>query len=394
MAPIDELLIYQNNSLKSMQEKLAFKMKMQENHQNNNQQLQLPHTIDESLLREKDDFGIWLPEEGLFDVPDTNNDFDAITSETISDEVKDEIDAILAIYGEENVILDCWPSIVIVKLNIDEWEQSDWVVRFTLPQIYPLQAPKIEMGSPSHFPSEQLDVMVAQALSTAIPDQVMLWDIVESLREQIQRYEDDRADEFAAKLLLKQEADELRKTEQEFLQEQKEVNTQYASNQTTANTEELFKLHGILSGDTLTDRKSVFQAHACVCLNEEEVKDFMRTLRTNTKINRAAHNIMAYRIITDKVIAGKESEIHFCEHDSDGETSAGRNLQELINMMDVRNVCVVVTRWYGGIHLGSDRFKHINNCARTLLTEKFPDFVGGGQGKKTKGPTSKSSKKK
>jgi len=181
--------------------------------------------------------------------------------------------------------LDCWPSIVIVKLNIDEWEQSDWVVRFTLPQIYPLQAPKIEMGSPSHFPSEQLDVMVAQALSTAIPDQVMLWDIVESLREQIQRYEDDRADEFAAKLLLKQEADELRKTEQEFLQEQKEVNTQYASNQTTANTEELFKLHGILSGDTLTDRKSVFQAHACVCLNEEEVKDFMRTLRTNTKIN-------------------------------------------------------------------------------------------------------------
>ena len=28
---------------------------------------------------------------------------------------------------------------------------------------------------------------------------------------------------------------------------------------------------------------------------------------------------------------------------------------------------VVVTRWYGGIHLGPDRFKHINNCTRNML---------------------------
>lgn len=35
--------------------------------------------------------------------------------------------------------------------------------------------------------------------------------------------------------------------------------------------------------------------------------------------------------------------------------------------MDARNVMVIVTRWYGGIHLGPDRFKHINNCTRELL---------------------------
>jgi len=38
-----------------------------------------------------------------------------------------------------------------------------------------------------------------------------------------------------------------------------------------------------------------------------------------------------------------------------------------MQMMDARNVLVVVTRWYGGIHLGPDRFKHINNCTRNLL---------------------------
>ena len=35
--------------------------------------------------------------------------------------------------------------------------------------------------------------------------------------------------------------------------------------------------------------------------------------------------------------------------------------------MDVINAVVVVSRWYGGIQLGPDRFKHINNVARTLL---------------------------
>ncbi len=35
--------------------------------------------------------------------------------------------------------------------------------------------------------------------------------------------------------------------------------------------------------------------------------------------------------------------------------------------MDVCNVLVVVTRWYGGILLGPSRFTHINNAARLLL---------------------------
>ena len=36
----------------------------------------------------------------------------------------------------------------------------------------------------------------------------------------------------------------------------------------------------------------------------------------------------------------------------------------------MRNVLVVVSRWYGGILLGPDRFKHINNCARNILVEE------------------------
>lgn len=28
---------------------------------------------------------------------------------------------------------------------------------------------------------------------------------------------------------------------------------------------------------------------------------------------------------------------------------------------------VIVSRWYGGVQLGPDRFKHINNAARQIL---------------------------
>lgn len=47
-------------------------------------------------------------------------------------------------------------------------------------------------------------------------------------------------------------------------------------------------------------------------------------------------------------------------------------------ILNVHNVLVVVSRWYGGILLGPDRFKHINNCARNVLVEHdyVPSTVG------------------
>ena len=35
-----------------------------------------------------------------------------------------------------------------------------------------------------------------------------------------------------------------------------------------------------------------------------------------------------------------------------GESAAGGRLLHLLNILDVQNVCVVVSRWYGGILLG------------------------------------------
>ena len=42
-------------------------------------------------------------------------------------------------------------------------------------------------------------------------------------------------------------------------------------------------------------------------------------------------------------------------------------MSELLRLMEVDCYAVIVARWYGGIHLGPDRFKHINNVARKLI---------------------------
>ena len=46
----------------------------------------------------------------------------------------------------------------------------------------------------------------------------------------------------------------------------------------------------------------------------------------------------------------------------------GRMLH-LVDITGAVDIAVIVTRWYGGIHLGGDRWKHINNCLRQILED-------------------------
>eukprot|EP00457_Paulinella_chromatophora_P004892 gb/GEZN01004905.1/.p1 GENE.gb/GEZN01004905.1/~~gb/GEZN01004905.1/.p1 ORF type:complete len:425 (-),score=120.53 gb/GEZN01004905.1/:178-1452(-) len=133
-------------------------------------------------------------------------------------------------------------------------------------------------------------------------------------------------------------------------------------------------------GDPLTDRKSVFQARVAVVRSAEDVQQVMSHLLSDRHIARATHNISAYRIILPKE-NGNDSgpDLILKDNDDDGETAAGARLAHLLDLTNAQNVLVVVSRWYGGIHLGPDRFKHINNVARTLLAEQ--GFLQGTRGK-------------
>ncbi|PSN34372.1 Protein IMPACT [Blattella germanica] len=87
----------------------------------------------------------------------------------------------------------------------------------------------------------------------------------------------------------------------------------------------------------------------------------LEQLKENRKIANATHNISAYRIYKE------DTKCFLQDCDDDGETQAGGRLLHLLQILGVQNVMVVVSRWYGGVHLGPDRFRHINNAARQVL---------------------------
>lgn len=55
-------------------------------------------------------------------------------------------------------------------------------------------------------------------------------------------------------------------------------------------------------------------------------------------------------------------------HD-DGEGGAGIKIMHFLQDNNVRNVLVVVSRWYGGILLGPARFMYITDAARGVLQQ-------------------------
>ncbi|CAG2054228.1 unnamed protein product [Timema podura] len=139
------------------------------------------------------------------------------------------------------------------------------------------------------------------------------------------------------------------------------------------------ELPEIIHGEIITDRRSVFQGHVARVFSTRQVKQVLDKLYEEKTIEKATHNIYAYRILKEDT----KSFIH--DSEDDGETQAGARVMHLLEILNVQNVLVVVTRWYGGTHLGPDRFRHINNSARQVLDKAgFIPVPGQQQIKKKK----------
>lgn len=114
------------------------------------------------------------------------------------------------------------------------------------------------------------------------------------------------------------------------------------------------------SGEPITDRKSTFQAHLTRVQCAGSIQKAMAWLLSDRKVQSATHNMLAYRIEL-------ETGGFLADSDDDGESAAGGRLLHLLNVVNAKNVLVVVSRWYGGTKLGPDRFKRIQTVARDLL---------------------------
>ncbi|KAJ3312097.1 hypothetical protein HDV04_003351 [Boothiomyces sp. JEL0838] len=111
----------------------------------------------------------------------------------------------------------------------------------------------------------------------------------------------------------------------------------------------------VYHSEQVVESKSVFVSHCATVTNKNELELVLEALLMNNRLKKATHNIVAYKF-------GNISDF-----DDDGEDQAGSRLLHLINLLELDNIVVMVSRWFGGVLLGPSRFKIINNCARDLL---------------------------
>ncbi|KAF6088133.1 impact RWD domain protein [Phyllostomus discolor] len=281
----------------------------------------------------------------------------------------EEIEAMAAIYGEEWCVIDDCAKIFCIRIS-DDIDNPKWTLCLqvmlpneypgTAPPVYQLNAPWLK-GQERTDLSNSLEEIYMQNIGESI---LYLW--VEKIRDVL----------IQKSQMTEPGPDVKKKTEEEDAECEddilspcppvKALNLGSSENQAGAATRmvEREELPPIDHGVPITDRRSTFQAHLAPVVCLKQVKTVLAKLYENKKIASATHNIYAYRIYCE------DKQTFLQDYEDDGETAAGGRLLHLMEILNVRNVLVVVSRWYGGVLLGPDRFKHINNCARNILVEK------------------------
>lgn len=105
----------------------------------------------------------------------------------------------------------------------------------------------------------------------------------------------------------------------------------------------------------ISDRGSKYAVSGGPCASDAEAADFLKTLKRNKKFAKATHNTWAL-LTADGPLKS-----------DDGESGAGMVIVRMLEREGLHDHIIVVTRWYGGKHLGGDRFRHVQDAVRHYL---------------------------
>jgi len=109
----------------------------------------------------------------------------------------------------------------------------------------------------------------------------------------------------------------------------------------------------------IRDRGSVYSVSIGKVRNREELKEFLTRTKKLKDHHRATHHSWAVRISRDGVLYESKND--------DGETGAGKVILRMLQKKGAVNTAVCVTRWYGGIKLEADRFRHVQDATLYAL---------------------------
>jgi hypothetical protein len=270
--------------------------------------------------------------------------------------IDDEITSINSIYGDDTLLLKSRdPVTCFLRLP----SHTSAVLRLEFPADYPDAPPSITgtetVGDdlPKGAGHKILEIVRGVLARGYRPGEACIYDLLEEASEALS-------------------SDEL------FSQSPEDVAT--AEQHTTHHGEEdLGPEPPWILSEPITEKRSVFVARVAIVSSPAQARQYLHHLiSTDKKVRNATHNINAWRI------QGMNGAT-YQDCDDDGETAAGGRVLHLMQLMDVWNVMVVITRWYGGVLLGPDRFRLINTAARDALVKGgFAHDAEGGSKKKSK----------
>lgn len=265
----------------------------------------------------------------------------------MSEDLVNEIEAIRSIY-DNNVLREADGASTYI-LTIPHMEAS---LRVSFPTDYPESIPQLlgteRTGAQARkgYGSHVLDTARSTLLSIFTPGSVCLFDLLQEVNTAL-------IEEFNGP-----------QTSASDVEEDGGLVLNAAPSDTCGQGEEP---RWTLSSP-VTERKSTFLARACTVKSPAQVQACLAHLCSDKRAAKATHNVSAYRIRAPSS-AETMSDVIYQDSDDDGESAAGGRLLRLLQVMNAWDVLVVVSRWYGGVKLGPNRFNIINNVAREAVVE-------------------------
>lgn len=113
--------------------------------------------------------------------------------------------------------------------------------------------------------------------------------------------------------------------------------------------------HMVVLDGIISDRGSRYAVSGGPCSSVSDAAEFIRLLKRNKKFAKATHN--TWGLITAEGPVKND----------DGESGAGQVILRMLERENLHDHIIVVTRWYGGKHLGGDRFRHVQTAVRIYL---------------------------
>ncbi|WP_299622019.1 YigZ family protein [uncultured Tateyamaria sp.] len=109
-------------------------------------------------------------------------------------------------------------------------------------------------------------------------------------------------------------------------------------------------------GQILSDRGSKYAVSGCRVTDRAAIDAALADLKQDRAYAKATHNTWAADLENGGPIKG-----------DDGESGAGMVIIRMLMREGLKDHLIIVTRWYGGKHLGGDRFRHVQTCVRAYL---------------------------